>query len=205
MRLNWFWILLLLILLQSGCARLFGWDIHAPGLLSENFSETLHPSKERVALYLAPKLLNFQSTNRGGRFADPQVYYVGEAFGPMLVEAFQAGFEEFIFMEIEPTPAILKRYEISHVVFIQIKDFANRVTLKGQALGIKTETVVKNMDLNLVARFESEGVSDARKVFAKKGGPEVNLNAALENNAASIVQYLQDSISNGVWKGNLSS
>ncbi len=205
MRHNWFFIFSLLILLQSGCARLFGWDIHAPGLLSQNFSEQVHPAKERVALYLSRELLNYRSYDKGGRFADPQIYHVGEAFGPMLIEAFQNGFEEFIYMEVEPVPEILKRYGIPYVVFVQIKDFDNQVTLKGQTLGIKTETIVKDMDLNLVARFESEGTSDAEKVFAKKGGPEVNLNAALENNAASVVQYLQDSISNGVWKGNVSS
>lgn len=200
-----FFGLSLALILLTGCARLFGWDIHAPGLLSEHFSEQVRPAKERIALYLPGEFLNFKSTKRGGRFADPQTYHVGEAFGPMLIEAFQTGFEEFIFMEVEPTPEILKRYGIPHVVFVQIKDFDNRVTLKGQGIGIRTEAVVKDADLNLVARFESEGTSDAEKIFAKKGGPEVNLNAALEHNAASIVQYLQDSISNGVWKGNLNS
>lgn len=205
MRRKWFLVFSILILFQSGCVRLFGWDIHAPGLLSQNFSEQVHPAKERIALYLSPELLTFKSVARGGRFADPQVYHVGEAFGPMLVEALQTGFEEFIFLEVEPTPDILKRYAIPYVVFVRITDFGNRVTLKGQAVAVRTETVVKDADLNLVARFESGGTSDAEKVFAKKGGPEVNLNAALENNARSIVQYLQDSILNGVWKGNLSS
>lgn len=200
-----FFGLFLILIFLTGCARLFGWDIHAPGLLSEHFWEQIQPRKERIALYLPGEFLNFKSIKRGGRFADPQTYHVGEAFGPMLVEAFQTGFEEFIFMETEPTPEILKRYGIPHVVFVRVKDFDNRVTLKGQGLGIRTEVVVKDSDLNLVARFESEGTSDAEKVFAKKGGPEVNLNAALEHNSASIVQYLQDSISNGIWKGNLNS
>lgn len=184
--------LLLTALFQAGCARLFGWDIHAPGVLSQNFYQTLRPVPERIALYLEPGLLDYESKDRGSRTADPQTYHLGEAFVPMLLEAFQAGFEEFIFLETEPTPPVLKRYGIPRVAVVRIKDFKNRVSWRGQALALVTETVVRDPELHLLQRFQSRGVSDAKKVFARKGGPEVNLNAAIENNVLAIIRNLQD-------------
>lgn len=182
----------MIALFCAGCVRLFGWDIHAPGILSSDFAKQVAPVHERLALYLPKDILTYQSTERGGRLADPQIYHVGEAFGPMIVEAFQNGFDEFVLMETGPSADILKRYAIPHLVTVRIKEFKNRVTLKGQAVTLLTETVVFGSDLNVLARFESRGTSDARKVFAKKGGPEVNLNAAIERNVMAIVQYLQD-------------
>ena len=181
--------------LLAGCAAIFGWNIHAPGILSENFSKRLAPVHERVALYLAPGLLNYQSKNRGGRTADPQTYYIGEALGPMLIEGFQDGFDEFIFLEAEPSPPLLKRYGIRRLAVVRVKDFENSVTLKGQAVTLVTETAVFDPDMRLLSQFESRGTSDSQKVFAKKGGPEVNLNAAIENSVLAIVGQLQD------WKG----
>ena len=192
-------------LFLAGCAALFGWNIHAPGILSAQFSQDVHPVKERMALYFDESVLNFESKNRGGKTADPQTYYVGESFSPMLVEAFQQGFEEFIFLETQPTPEIMKQYAIPHVAVIRIKNFSNDVTWKGQAVSLVTETMVLDSELNPLGRFEARGTSDAQKVFAKKGGPEVNLNAALENNALAIVQYLQDGLASGNWKGNAGS
>lgn len=183
----------------TGCATIFGWDIHAPGILSENFSQAVHPIPERIALYLSPDLLEYRSQDRGGKTADPQTYHVGEALGPMLVEAFQAGFEEFVFMETEPTSAVLKQYGIPYLVLVRIKNFKNRVTWGSHAITVTTEMVVLDSSLKLCGRFESTGTSDAEKVFAKKGGPQVNLNAAIENNLLAIVQYLQDSIRRGAW------
>lgn len=118
----------------------------------------------------------------------------------MLLEAFQGGFQEFIFMEAEPSAPILKRYGIPYLAVVRIKEFKNHVTMKGQAVSVLTETAVFDSDFKLLARFESRGTSDARKIFSKKGGPEVNLNAALENNVSAIVQHLQDSIRTGAWK-----
>jgi len=187
--------------LQMGCASIFGWDIHAPGILSENFSQTVPPIHERIALYLPADLLEYKSYDRGGRTADPQTYHVGEAFGPMLVEAFQTGFDEFIFLETEPTSVILKQYGVQHLVLVRIKEFKNRVTWGSHAVGLTTETVVLDSSLNPLGRFEATGTSDAKKVFAKKGGPQVNLNAAIENNVLAIMQYLQDSIQKGLWEG----
>jgi len=184
-------LILVLVLITSGCARLFGWEIHAPGVLSNNFSHTVQPVGERIALYLEPGLLNYQSKDRGSKTADPQTYHIGEALGPMLVEAFQAGFQEFIFLEAEPTPEILKRYGIPRVAIVRVKDFKNHVTWRGQTVTLVTETAVLDPDLRLLARFESTGTSEAQKVFAKKGGPEVNLNAAIETNALAIIQNLQ--------------
>ncbi len=186
------YLLMGLVFFSAGCTTLFGWDIHAPGLLSQYGVQNISPAKERLALYLSPEVLSYESKNKGGKMADPQTYHVGEAYGPMLVEAFQQGFEEFILMETEPTPAILKQYGIPHVAVVRIKDFGNRVTLKGQAVSLVTETILLDQDLNPLARFESTGTSDAKKVFAKKGGPEVNLNAAIEHNVLAIVQVLQD-------------
>ncbi len=183
---------LMLILGFTGCARLFGWDIHAPGLLSEGFVTQIAPRRERVALFLSPEILQYQSTDRGGAFADPQIYHVGEAFSPMLLEALQGAFEEFIFLEVEPTPDILKRYGISHLLLVRIKDFRNQVTMRGQALSLVTETAVLDSNMNKVIQFESSGISDARAIFKKKGGPEVNLNAAIERNLLAMLQYLQD-------------
>jgi hypothetical protein len=187
-------------LFQSGCATIFGWDIHAPGIFSGEFAQRIEPMDQRIALYLPPELLTYRSTNRGGRFADPQTYHIGESLGPMMVEGFQQGFQEFIFFEVEPTAPILKRYAVSYLAVTRVKGFDNRVTLKGQGVALETETAVFDSDLKLLARFESRGASDAQKIFAKKGGPEVNLNAAIENNVLAIVQYLQDSIRSGVWE-----
>ena len=185
----------LALFLNAGCAALFGYKIHAPGLFSDEFSQRIASVNERIALYLPPEALTYQSKDKGGRMADPQTYYVGEALGPMLVEGFQAGFNEFIFLETEPTTDVMKRYAIPRAVVVRVKDFQNRVTLKGQAVGLVTEAVVLDPGLHLLARFESRGTSDARKVFAKRGGPEVNLNAVIENNVLAMIQQLQD------WKG----
>ena len=193
--------LFVLVIVSTGCARIFGWDIHAPGILSTNFTEQVQAVPARVALYLPPETFTFQSKNRGGRFADPQTYHVGEAFGPMILEAFQESFEEFILLEVEPSVPVLKRYAIPYLVVVRVKELNNRVTLKGQALQLVTETAVLDSDLNLLVRFEAKGASDAQKVFAKKGGPEVNLNAAIENNLSAVVYHLQDSIRTGAWKG----
>ncbi len=181
-----------LILLLTGCARLFGWDIHAPGLLSEGFVTQIALRQERVALFLSPEILQYQSTDRGGTFADPQIYHVGEAFSPMLLEALQGAFEEFILLEVEPTPDILKRYGISHLLLVRINDFRNQVTMRGQALSLVTETAVLDSNMNKVIQFESRGISDSRAIFKKKGGPEVNLNAVIERNLLAMIQYLQD-------------
>jgi hypothetical protein len=186
--------LILLFLVQSGCATIFGWSIHAPGILSPSFHEKITPTNQRIALHIPDSLINYQSKNRGGRFADPQTYHIGESFTPMLLESFQYGFQEFILMETSPTPEVMQRYGIPHLVVVGIRDFGNRVTLKGQAVELETMILVYNSNLEYVAAFEAHGTSDAQKVFAKKGGPEVNLNAAIENNLAGTVQFLQDFI-----------
>lgn len=185
-------LLFLLLFLHTGCATIFGWKIHAPGLLSSGFEQKIKPVNERIALYLPPETLNYESRDRGGRLADPQTYYVGEALGPMFLEGFQAAFNELIFLETEPTPKIMARYAIPRLAMVRVKDFKNRVTLRGQGVMLVTETVVLDPDLKPLARFEARGASDARKVFAKRGGPEVNLNAAIENNVLAVVQQLQD-------------
>ena len=87
--------LIIFVLFQAGCASIFGWDIHAPGILSESFYQSVKPLPNRIGLYLDPSLLTYQSKDRGGRTADPQIYHVGEAYGPMLLEGFQTAFEEF--------------------------------------------------------------------------------------------------------------
>ena len=158
------------------------------------------PLHERVALYLPPDSLKYVSTDKGDRWADPQIYHVGEAFSPMMVEGMQNAFDEFVMIETKPTPEIMKRYQIPHVVIVRIKQFKNHVTWHGQAVSLMADAIVYDSNLKQVAQFESRGTSDAKKVFAKKGGPEVNLNAAIEENVLSIVQYLQDSVRNGVWK-----
>ena len=188
---NFIFIVVILPLL-FGCARLFGWDIHAPGILSGNFTQLVRPVDERAALYLSPGLLPFKSTDRGSWSADPQTYHIGEALGPLLVEGFQNGFSEFIFLETEPTAGLLSRYGINRVAVVRIKDFKNRVTWRGQGLVLVTETAVFDSGMNKLAQFESTGSSESEKIFAKKGGPEVNLNAALENNVRAIVQHIQD-------------
>lgn len=184
-------------LLFSACATLFGWDIHAPGMLSAEFASKVRPMDVRTALYIPPGVSGYQSVDKGSRFADPQTYHVGEAFVPMLIEGFQQAFTEFILLEVEPTASILKQYGVSYLALVTVTDFGNHVTLKGQALALVTETAVYGPDLNLLMRYESKGVSDTQKVFAKKGGPEVNLNAALEQNILAVVSHLQDTITVG--------
>ncbi len=167
--------------------------------MSANFEQRVGPVHERIALYLDPAIYGYESKDRGGATADPQTFYIGEAYAPMVVEGFQQAFDEFIFMEAEPTPEILKQYAIPYLVVVRAKGFKNRVTWKGQGVMFTTETVVLGPDLNEIDRFESKGSSDVEKIFAKKGGPEVNLNAALENNVTALVQYIQDSIRDGKW------
>ena len=147
-----------------------------------------------------PALPAYISRDRGGKTADPQNYHVGEALAPMLIEAFQNGFDEFVMMETEPRPEIMKQYGIRWLVMARIKDFKNEVTWKGQTLRLKIESVVLNPELKEAARFESEGSSQAEKVFGKKGGPEVHLNATLENTAEALVLHLQDLIRTGQLK-----
>lgn len=195
------WLLILPFL--AGCAALYGWDIHAPGILSPQFEREIKEVDGRVALYLPPQLTRYVSTDKGGKMADPQTYHVGEAYTPMLIEGFQSAFREFVFIETEPTADILRQYGISYLVVVGIKSFGNRVTMKGQALGLNTETVVYDQGLNPVLYFESTGTSDQQKVFAKKGGPEVNLNAALERNIIALLQYLQDSMTAGKLSGGV--
>jgi len=189
---NQIFSLIFFLLFQTGCAAIFGWDIHAPGFLSESFFHLIQPAEERIALYLPDDLMSYVSDDRGGRFADPQTYHIGEAFVPMVVEAFNHGFDEFILMETEPTAAVMRQYGIPYLVAIRPAEFGNRVTLKGQGLGFRTEMLVFNSDLEIVAIFDADGSSDAEKIFAKKGGPQLNLNAAIENNIRASVASLQD-------------
>jgi len=183
----------------SGCATLFRWDIHAPAILSQRFYEHVEPAPQRLALYLDPSLLALISQNKGGRFADPQTYHIGEAYVPIVIEGFQRGFSEFILIEEEPTQQILAQYAIPYLVYVRPKAFENDVSLKGQIVVFKTETLVFDKDLVLLDRFRTSGKSDSKKVFAKKGGPQVNFNAALENNVESIVLYIQDAVRTGRW------
>lgn len=187
-------LLLPVLLLMAGCATLFGWDIHAPGILSENFNHTIQPMPQRMALYVDPELTRFVSKDKGSAMSDPQTYHVGEAFHPMLIEGFQQGFEEFIMLEVEPTRDVLKQYAIPYVAAVRMKGFDNRKgkPLNRQVITVATETLIYDSDLKVLAKFDSSGSSDSRKVFAKRGGPEVNLNAAIENDILSTVQFIQD-------------
>ena len=180
------------LLLLTGCASIFGWDIHAPGLLSDGFIKSVQPAHQRIALYFPKELLNVVSTDRGGRTADPQTYHVGEAYGPMLIEAFQTSFDEFIFLEAEPSADLLKQYAIPYLVVVKIKNFNNEVNWSGQGLMIQTETTVFDSNMIAVERFESSGSSDVKRVFSKKGGPQVNLNLTIENNIMAIIEHVQD-------------
>ncbi len=178
--------------LFSGCATIFGWNIHAPGVLSNRYYEQVKSAPQRIGLYLPDELIQFESKERGGRLADPQHYFIGESFAPMAIEGFQRAFEEFVLLEADPDSDILTRYQIPYLVTIKPESFKNRVTLKGQAVELKTRVTVFDSELRRVREFQATGSSDAQKVFAKKGGPEVNLNAAIENNITSTVQFVQD-------------
>jgi hypothetical protein len=182
--------------------RLFGWDIHAPGVLSNSYFTNVQPAaaKTRIALYLPPDVRTAKSHNKGGKTADPQTYHIGEALEPMMLEAFQYSFDELILIEAEPTPEIMQRYAIPYLVTVRFVDFQNDVTWKGQKVALRTSVVVMDRNLSVVERFDSLGASDAQKVFAKKGGPEINLNAAIENNVRAIIEHLQDSLVSGKWK-----
>lgn len=194
-------ILAALLFLLPGCAALFGWDIHAPGLLSNAYFTHVPAVPQRIALYIEPALSEYTSTDRGGRFADPQTYHVGEAYQPMIIEAFQHAFEEFIYLEAQPASAIMKQYGIPYLAVVEAAGFHNRVTMKGQTLELVTRVHIFNQDLEAVETFEVSGSSDAQKVFAKKGGPQVNLNAALERNITATVQHIHDSLRTGAWQG----
>lgn len=185
--------------LVSGCATLFGWNIHAPAVLSQNFYQEVQPEQQRVALYMDPSISGLVSKNKGGRTADPQTYYIGEAYVPMLIEGFQQGFTEFILLETEPSQEVLQRYGIAYLLYVRPRAFENNVSLKGQVLGFETEQFVFDGKLRPLDRFRSKGTSDSKKVFAKKGGPEVNFNGALENNIKSMVIYAQDAVRTGRW------
>jgi hypothetical protein len=187
-----YWGLVLACVLCAGCARLFGWDIHAPALLSARFHEEVTVREGRLALYITEASRVFISEDRGGRLADPQTYHIGEAFEPLAIEAFQAAFSEFVYCEIEPTDVLLKAYGIPYLAVIDITGFDNRVRLKGQSVSVMTDVYIFDADLRLCARFFAEGASDAKRVFAKRGGPEVNLNAALEKNITATVRFIHD-------------
>lgn len=196
---NFFDIFLILFLsagaiYEAGCASLFGWDIHAPGVLSESFSHAIQPVNSRVALYLDPRLPQALSKDRGSTLSDPQTYHIGEALYPMLIEGFQEGFDEFVFLEMEPTQDILKQYGIPYLATVEIKGFDNQKgkPLSRQSLTVVTRVSLYNSKMDLLRQFDAKGSSDTRKVFAKKGGPEVNLNAAIENNILATIQFLQD-------------
>lgn len=184
----------LVIGLLSGCTAIYGWNIHAPGILSAEFAQDIPQVSKRVALYVPEGQKDYFSTDKGTRFSDPQKYFVGEAFVPMLIESFQSGFSEFILMEAVPTPDIMQQYAIDVLVVTEIKDFKNRKSLPAQGLDLYTETTVFNRDLKLIRRFETRGTSEARGTFAKKGGLEVNLNAAIEGNLREVVLQTQEAI-----------
>ncbi len=95
---------------------------------------------------------------------------------------------------------MLERYAIPYLVYVRPKAFENDVSLKGQVVAFETETLVFDKGLVLLDRFRTTGKSDSKKVFAKKGGPQVNFNAALENNVESVVLYIQDAIRTGRWQ-----
>ena len=185
---------LFFMLIAVGCTAIYGWNIHAPGILSNEFARDIPQTSHRVALYVPEGQKEFISKDKGTRFSDPQAYYVGEAFVPMLAEAFQSSFSEFVLMEALPTPAMMKQYGIETLVVSEIKDFKNRKTLSAQGLDLYTETSLFNSDLKMIRRFEARGTSEAPGTFAKKGGLEVNLNAAIEGNLREVIAQVQDAL-----------
>jgi len=184
------WFLLLGSLL--GCTAIYGWNIHAPGILSSEFARDVPQAQHRVALYVPAGQKEYLSKDKGTRLSDPQIYYIGEAYVPMLIESFQSGFSELILMEAVPTPAMMQQYGIEALVVSEIKDFKNRKALSAQGLDLYTETTVFNSNLKLMRRFETRGTSEAPGTFAKKGGLEVNLNAAIEGALRETVSQVQD-------------
>ena len=195
--------LALIFAASVGCASLFGWKIHAPGMLSGNFEQRIQPAHARLALYLEPQVFKYVSTARGGVTADPTTFYIGESYAPMILEGFQQAFDEFVYMEARPTPELLKHYGIPYLAVVRLTGFENDMTWKGQGVRLASQTVILDSDFHEVDRFESTGSSDVEKVFSKKGGPEVNLNAALEHNVTAIIQYIQDAAVSGKWSRNV--
>ena len=186
------WLLMLGSLF--GCTAIYGWNIHAPGILSGEFARDIPQSPHRVALYVPEGQKEFVSKDKGTRLSDPQTYYVGEAFVPMLAEAFRSSFSEFVMMEAIPTPAIMKQYGIEMLAVSEIKDFKNRKTLSAQGLDLYTETSLFSPNLKMIRRFEARGTSEAPGTFSKKGGLEVNLNAAIEGNLREVIAQVQDAL-----------
>lgn len=186
--------LFLICLLGAGCTAIYGWNIHAPGLLSDEFARDIPRTPARVALYVPEGQKDIVSKDKGTRWSDPQTYYLGEAFVPMLIESFQSGFTEFVLMEAVPTSDMMRQYAIDALVVTEITGFKNRKTLPAQGLDLYTETAVFGRDLQLLRRFEARGTSEARGTFAKKGGLEVNLNAAMEGNLRETVLQVQDAL-----------
>lgn len=184
----------LALFLLSGCTAIYGWNIHAPGLLSDEFAADIPAVPHRIALYIPEGQKEFVSKDKGTIWSDPQTYYVGEAFVPMLIESFQTGFAEFVLMEALPTPALMQRYGIEALAVTEIKGFTNRKAYSAQGLDIYTETALFNRDLKLIRRFETRGTSEARGTFAKKGGLEVNLNAAIEGALRETVSQVQEAL-----------
>lgn len=192
--------LFVLGILLSGCAALFGWDIHAPAMLSERFSSLVPTSHTRLALLLTDDLRSWESRDRGSRFSDPQTYHIGEALSAMAIEGFQQGFEEFVFLETEPSPELLQQYGIPYLAVLDKAEFHHDKRMGDQVLGVVTLVGLYDRHLNELAVIESRGSSAAQSVFIKKGGPEVNLNAAVENNVLVTVQFLQEWIRE--WEGD---
>ena len=187
------------LLLMGGCQTLFGWDIHAPGRLSNNFFTSIETIDAGVGLWLSPEVYQYVSKDRGSRFADPQTYHVGESLSPMILEGFQHSFKRFYLLEVEPTPEMMQAYGLEYLVGVGVKDFNNHVTMKGQGVGLVLRAEIYNAKLESLVNLDVQGSSEAVKVFAKKGGPEVNLNAAIENATSSLILYLQDAIREQSW------
>jgi len=173
---------------------LYGYDIHAPGILSADFEKDIPQAEQRLALYIPEGAAATLSKDKGNWHSDPQTYYIGEAFVPMLIESFQHGFSEFLLFETLPSPALMRRYGVPYLAVSEVTDFKNRKNIKGQGLDLYTETTLFDQNLKLISRFETRGTSEARGVFAKKGGPEVNLNAAIESNLRNVILTIQDEV-----------
>lgn len=104
-------------------------------LLSQRFYERVQPVPQRLALYFDLSFFGAVSKNKGGRFADPQTYHIGEAYVPILIEGFQQGFGEFVLPEEEPTREILARYAIPYLAYVRPRTFGKDVLREVDAKG----------------------------------------------------------------------
>lgn len=174
--------------LFHGCATTqpqAGVPIFAPARMSANYYETITPFPERMALYIDEDLALYRHER-----VNAPTYEVGHSLAPMLIEAFQHSFNEFVFLEVEPNASIASRYDITYTVWVKLKEFESFLRSKETQTCLVLTMEVYDADFKKLATFESEGShSHTRGIGAKKLGE--NMGESFENAITPLIESFQ--------------